>query len=124
MLNNSQVFSSFSTNDIEKTKDFYSNVLRLQVSSGLVGMPEIQFPSGQRVGFYSKENHQPASFTVLNFLVEDLVTVVDALIEKGVKMEFYEGFNQDEKGIARVDGSPSAAWFKDPGGNILGVFEK
>ncbi len=83
----------------------------------------MQLPGGLKVGVYQKENHVPADFTVLNLMVDDVEATVDELNELGVEMEKYEGFNQDEKGIARVDGRPPAAWFTDPGKNVISLFQ-
>ena len=91
-----------------------------------MGGLQLDFGSGTDVFIYPKDNHEPASFTVLNFAVADIDEAVDELIEKGVKFERYEGFEQDDKGIARSvspDDGPSIAWFKDPAGNILSVLQ-
>ena len=81
----------------------------------------LHLAGGGEVFIYPKENHVPATFTVLNFPVEDVDAAVDRLTAAGVAFEHYEGFDQDEKGIARVDEGPTIAWFKDPAGNILSV---
>jgi len=85
---------------------------------------DLHLANGTHVFLYPKDNHEPATYTVLNFPVDDIDAVVDALIEKGVSFEKYDGFEQDEKGIARSNDpaqGPSIAWFKDPFGNILSV---
>lgn len=125
MFNTSNIFSSFSTNDLDKSKIFYRDVLGLSVKEyqEMGGMLEIQLPKGGRVLIYPKgEGHKPASFTVLNFPVADVEETVDALRAKGVTFEKYEGFEQDEKGIMRGEG-PMIAWFTDPAGNILSILE-
>jgi len=81
-------------------------------------------PGENDVFIYPKPNHSPATFTVLNFLVDDIETTVDELSDKGVKFEHYDGeIKTDAKGIHR-NGGPTIAWFKDPAGNILSVVEK
>lgn len=116
-------FSSFSTNDLESAKKFYTEVLGLQVAVDEGMGLDLHLPGGQ--GFiYEKADHQPATFTVLNFVVDDIDAAVDALVAKGVTMERYEGAHQDEKGVARgiaANMGPDIAWFKDPAGNILSV---
>ncbi len=122
MLEAKNAFSSFSVNDLEKAKEFYAQTLGLKVSESEMGL-EIH-PGDTDVFIYPKPNHTPASFTVLNFLVDDINKAVDELKENGVRFEDYEGeIKTDEKGIHR-NGGPSIAWFKDPAGNILSVLEK
>jgi catechol 2,3-dioxygenase-like lactoylglutathione lyase family enzyme len=121
MLTDSHAFSGFSANDIPKAKEFYSRTLGLKVSEEN-GMLTLQLPDGGRVLIYPKENHEPASFTVLNFPVSNVDAAVDELTGAGVEFEHYEGFHQDEKGIQRDQGS-AIAWFKDPAGNILAVIQ-
>ncbi|CAN5577664.1 VOC family protein [soil metagenome] len=115
-------FSGFSVDDTAKAKEFYGQTLGLEVSelpnSGLL---QITIANGGQVLLYPKENHDPASFTVLNFPVDDVDEAVDELTACGVQCERYED-DTDEKGIARGDG-PTIAWFKDPAGNILSVLE-
>ncbi|HET8736046.1 MAG TPA: VOC family protein [Pricia sp.] len=132
MLQKSKAFSSFSVSDTEKAREFYGETLGLDVS-GVKGMEdygllELHFPNGQTVLIYPKENHEPATFTVLNFPVDNIDKTVDELTEKGVKFEHYGGeIKTDEKGIARSDSpekGPNVAWFKDPAGNILAVMEE
>jgi predicted enzyme related to lactoylglutathione lyase len=128
MLKDSQVFASFSTNDLKKTKDFYSETLGLNVTEeegmGLRLNPGKSF----MVFIYPKENHEPASFTVLNFKVDDIDTAADGLIAKGIRFETYESFEHDDKGIFRNEnpenGPAAIAWFKDPAGNILSVIQE
>jgi catechol 2,3-dioxygenase-like lactoylglutathione lyase family enzyme len=116
-------FSSFSVDDQDKARAFYTNVLGLQVNDNEVGL-ELVLSGGSHVFVYPKENHQPATFTVLNFEVDDIDTAVDDLMQRGVTFERYPQFpGQDEKGIARGDLGPPIAWFEDPAGNILAVIE-
>jgi len=126
MFKNSQAFSSYSVNDINKARDFYSQTLGLKVSDvhGMNGLLRLNIKDGNDVMIYSKPNHSPASFTVLNFPVDNVENTVDELTKKGIKFEIYNEPNlkTDEKGIARGEG-PTIAWFKDPAGNILSVLE-
>ena len=121
MLRDSHAFSGFSTNDIPRAKQFYGETLGLEVTDEN-GMLTLELAGGGRVLIYPKENHEPASFTVLNFPVADVDAAVDQLTAAGVTFERYPGFNQDERGIMRDQGPP-IAWFKDPAGNVLAVLE-
>jgi catechol 2,3-dioxygenase-like lactoylglutathione lyase family enzyme len=121
MFRDSHAFSGFSSNDIQKAREFYAQVLGLEVTEEN-GILTLALAGGGRVVIYPKEGHEPASFTVLNFPVEDIDQAVDALAEAGILFERYEGFQQDERGIMREDGPP-IAWFKDPAGNILSVLQ-
>lgn len=124
MLQNKEAFCSYAINDLVAAKHFYSQVLGLSVKENKMSQLELQLQSGN-VLLYPKENHQPASFTVLNFLVENIDDVVDALAAKGVRCEQYTGYIQtNEKGICRNENGPAIAWFKDPAGNILSVIEE
>ncbi|KUJ68739.1 glyoxalase [Streptomyces albus subsp. albus] len=119
MFGSTKAFSSFSVDDIAKAKDFYDTVLGLRVTERS-GMLTLHIAGSAPLLVYPKENHRPADFTVLNFPVEDVETVVDELVRRGVAFERYPGFEQDAKGIARGEG-PDIAWFKDPAGNVLSV---
>lgn len=122
MLQTRNAFSSFSVNDLKRASDFYGRTLGLKVSESEMGL-EIH-PGDTEVFIYPKPNHTPATFTVLNFLVDDIDKAVDELKQKGVSFERYDGeIKTNEKGIHR-NGGPSIAWFKDPAGNILSVVEK
>lgn len=122
MLKDSQAFSGFSTNDIAAAREFYAGKLGLDVSEEGGGLLRLNLAGGGRVVIYPKENHEPATFTVLNFSVRDIEAAVDQLSAAGVTFERYEGTGQDERGIAR-EYPPPIAWFKDPGGNILSVIQ-
>jgi predicted enzyme related to lactoylglutathione lyase len=126
MLNETRAFSSYSVNDIKKAKEFYGQTLGLEVLDvpGMDGLLRIKV-NGNDVMIYSKPNHMPASFTVLNFPVDNVESTVDKLSKKGVKFEIYNEPNlkTDEKGIAKGGGGPTIAWFKDPAGNILSVLD-
>ena len=125
MFKTKGAFSGFSVNDIHKAKEFYGKTLGLEVSESH-GMLNLNIGNGARVIMYPKPNHTPASFTVLNFPVDDVESTVDDLSKKGVKFEIYNEPNlkTDNKGIARGGGGPVIAWFKDPAGNILSVVEE
>ena len=123
MFKDSHAFSGFSTNDIAKAKEFYGKTLGLQVTEDAgMGMLTLHLAGGGNVLIYPKDNHEPATFTVLNFEVSDIDAAVDDLAAKGVAFEHYEGAGQDAKGIARQY-PPPIAWFKDPAGNIVSVLE-
>ena len=125
MFRDSQAFSGFSADDIDKARTFYAQTLGLEVTE-TNGMLTLTLGGGGSVLIYPKDDHQPASFTVLNFPVEDIDRAVDELSAAGVSFERYEGFEQDDRGIARPpspDEGPAIAWFKDPAGNILSVLQ-
>ena len=124
MLKESKAFSGFSVNDIPKAKDFYGRTLGLQVSESH-GLLTLQLAGGNKVLIYPKVNHAPATFTVLNFPVENVDESVDELARRGVRFEIYDesDIKTDEKGIMRGNG-PTIAWFKDPAGNVLSVIEE
>jgi catechol 2,3-dioxygenase-like lactoylglutathione lyase family enzyme len=121
MLKDSHAFSGFSSNDIPKAREFYGQTLGLEVTEEN-GMLTLNLAGGGKVLIYPKDNHEPASFTVLNFPVKDIDGAFDGLTAAGVVFERYEGAGQDERGIAR-EYPPPIAWFKDPAGNILAVLE-
>jgi len=120
-LGHSKAFSSFATNDVPATKAFYAETLGLEVTEEN-GLLNLHLGGGSNVLVYPKDNHEPATYTVLNFPLADIETAVDALAASGIEFERYEGTGQDERGIAREFGPP-IAWFKDPAGNILAVLE-
>ena len=121
MLENSKGFSGFSVDDVPKAKDFYANTLGLEVTED-DGRLTLHLAGDRPVLVYPKPNHAPASFTVLNFPVDDIEAVVDELTARGVHFERYEGTpaETDDKGIFRGR-SPLIAWSKDPAGNVLSV---
>ena len=126
MLRGSHAFAGFSTNDIEKAKEFYGQTLGLETSEAM-GTLMLDLAGGGHVLIYPKDNHEPATFTVLNFPIADIDAAVENLAAAGVTLERYEGLEQDERGIARGRASgqgPDIAWFKDPAGNILSVLSE
>jgi catechol 2,3-dioxygenase-like lactoylglutathione lyase family enzyme len=123
MFKHSKAFSGFSVVDLEKAKAFYSEILGLEVVDNPMGLLELHIAGGTPILVYPKPNHVPATFTILNFPVDDIEKTVDELAKRGVHFEQYEGeINTDEKGISR-NGGPLIAWFKDPAGNIMSVIE-
>ena len=125
MFRDANTFSSFSIDDVDAAQAFYGDTLGLDVEKTDMGFLELKLRDGSHVNVYTKPNHQPATFTVLNFIVPDVEKAVDELVAKGVKMEQYNmpQAKQDDRGIARDDYGPAIAWFKDPAGNILAVLE-
>ena len=125
MFSNTKAFSGFSTNEIQKTRTFYKEILGLNVDEvNSMGIVTMHIAGGGDIIIYPKPNHTPATFTILNFPVTDIEKAVDELTAKGVKFLHYDGqMKTDEKGIFR-GGGPLIAWFTDPGGNILSVLQQ
>lgn len=124
MLGKSKTFSGFSVDDIGAAKQFYGEVLGIDVEDNEMGILTLKLAGGAEAIAYPKPDHQPATFTVLNFLVDDIDGTVDELTKRGVTFERYEAFEHDGKGIMRgteTNQGPDIAWFKDPAGNILSV---
>jgi catechol 2,3-dioxygenase-like lactoylglutathione lyase family enzyme len=123
MFKGTKAFSGFSVSDLQQAKEFYGQTLGLDVSESN-GLLQLHIAGGTSILVYPKENHTPATFTILNFPVQDVEQAVDELTGRGVRFESYnEGdLVTDEKGISR-GGGPKIAWFKDPAGNILSVLE-
>jgi catechol 2,3-dioxygenase-like lactoylglutathione lyase family enzyme len=119
MFQPTRPFSGFSVDDIPTAKRFYGETLGLPVSE-LNDMLMIDIGAGAEVLVYPKANHQPATFTILNFPVANIESAVDDLASRGITFERYEGMPHDEKGIVRGNG-PDIAWFTDPAGNVLSV---
>jgi catechol 2,3-dioxygenase-like lactoylglutathione lyase family enzyme len=121
MFESTRAYSGFSVDDIQKAKQFYGETLGLRVSEQN-GMLTLHIAGDRDTLVYPKEDHTPATFTILNFPVEDVDGTVEELTRRGVRFERYDGFDQDEKGVFR-GGGPLIAWFKDPAGNILSVIQ-
>jgi predicted enzyme related to lactoylglutathione lyase len=124
MLKDSHAFSGFSVDDLEAAKKFYGEKLGLEISENDQGIM-VSLLGSNGVFVYQKDDHVPATFTILNFPVDDIDAAVDELTAAGIAFEHYEGMT-DEKGIARgleMDRGPSLAWFKDPAGNFLSVMQ-
>ncbi len=123
MFEHTKAFSGFSVDDISKAKRFYCETLGLRVSEDK-GMLQLHIAGDRDTLVYPKPDHTPATFTILNFPVEDIDATVEQLAERGVRFERYDGADGfDEKGVLRGDEGPPIAWFKDPAGNILAVLQ-
>lgn len=117
-------FSGFSVDDIDAAIEFYGTTLGLAVQKNAMGALDLTLPGGARVFVYPKDDHQPATFTILNLVVDDVDAAVDELNGRGVVTKIYDGLYTDEKGIARGSATgqgPDIAWFRDPAGNVLSV---
>jgi catechol 2,3-dioxygenase-like lactoylglutathione lyase family enzyme len=123
MFENTKAFSGFSVDDVPRAKQFYGETLGLRVSEQ-GDLLFLHIAGDRETLIYPKDDHTPASFTILNFPVEDIEAAVDALAERGVSFERYAGteLETDDKGIFR-GGGPLIAWFKDPAGNVLSVIQ-
>jgi catechol 2,3-dioxygenase-like lactoylglutathione lyase family enzyme len=122
VFRSTKAFSGFAVDDIERAREFYEGTLGLDVSDD-GGLVTLNLGGDRPTLVYPKPDFTPATYTILNFPVEDIDAAVDELASRGVRFERYEGFEQDEKGIARMDEGPPIAWFTDPAGNILAVLE-
>lgn len=120
MLKDSKAFSGFSVDDIPAAKAFYADTLGVATTEEDQGLG-LNLATGGAVFVYPKDDHEPASFTVLNFPVDDIEGTIDALTERGVSFERYDGFDQDDRGIAQPESGPRIAWFKDPAGNVISL---
>ena len=121
MLGESKAFSGFAVDDIEAARGFYGDTLGLTVTEEN-GMLTLQLAGDRPTLIYPKDDHEPATYTILNFPVDDIDAAAKSLTERGVALEIYEGAPQDEKGIMREYGPP-IAWFRDPAGNILSIIQ-
>jgi len=122
MLESSKAFSGFAVDDLERAQQFYGGTLGLSTSEEN-GLLFLHLAGGRDTLVYPKPDHAPATYTILNFPVDDIDAAVDELGERGVSFERYDGFDQDAKGISRAPNGPPIAWFRDPAGNILSVLE-
>jgi catechol 2,3-dioxygenase-like lactoylglutathione lyase family enzyme len=125
MLANTKAFSGFAVDDLQKAAEFYGQTLELNTSESN-GLLTLHLAGDRDTLIYPKPDHVPATYTILNFPVDDIDEAVDALTERGVRFERYDGFEQDEKGIARGIArgeGPDIAWFRDPAGNVLSVLQ-
>jgi predicted enzyme related to lactoylglutathione lyase len=122
MFSNTTAFNSFAVNDIDAARSFYGDTLGVTVSDGPMGVLSLDLAGGRSTMIYPKPDFTPATYTILNFAVDDVDAAVEELGSRGVDFERYEGLEQDDKGIARGEG-PDIAWFKDPAGNILAVLK-
>lgn len=122
MFRATRAFSGFSVDDLAAAKRFYGETLGVDVGEES-GALVLHIDGGNDVYVYEKPNHSPATYTILNFPVNDIDRAVDELAARGIRFERYDGFGQDERGIARGDEGPPIAWFTDPAGNILSVLQ-
>jgi catechol 2,3-dioxygenase-like lactoylglutathione lyase family enzyme len=122
MFENTKAFSGFAVDDVQKARDFYAETLGLKTSEEH-GLLTLHLAGDRDTIIYPKPDYAPATYTVLNFPVDDIDQAVDELAKRGVQFERYDGFEQDEKGVFRDEG-PYIAWFKDPAGNILSVLQE
>lgn len=131
MFKNTRAFSGFSVNNLDAAMKFYGDVLGIQVErtglgSGPMDFVTLHLATGADVFIYPKDNHEPATYTILNFPVDDIDKAVEELSEKGITLEHYEGMT-DETGVSRglsQNMGPDIAWFKDPAGNILSILNE
>ena len=122
MFEHTKAFSGFSANDIPAARKFYGETLGIPVSEEN-GILTLHIAGGRDTIIYPKPDHTPATFTILNFPVDDIDQAVDELGRRGVRFERYPGIESDPKGIARGAGGPPIAWFTDPAGNVLAVMQ-
>ena len=122
MFENTKAFSGFAVDDLEAAKRFYGETLGLKVTEEH-GLLTLHIAGDRPTLIYPRPGHEPAAYTILNFPVDDIDAAVDALAERGVQFERYDGMEQDEKGIMRA-GGPYIAWFTDPAGNVLSVLQE
>ena len=122
MFANTTAFSGFAVDDLDAARSFYGETLGLKVTDEEMGVLTIHLAGDRPTLVYPKPDFTPATYTILNFQVDDVDAAVDELTARGVEFERYEGFDQDERGIARGNG-PDIAWFKDPAGNVLSVLK-
>ncbi|HEY3734825.1 MAG TPA: VOC family protein [Streptosporangiaceae bacterium] len=121
MFADTKAFSGFAVDDLEKARKFYGETLGISTSEQH-GLMTLHLAGGRDTLVYPRPGHVPATYTILNFPVDDIGAAVDELAARGVQFERYEGMAQDEKGINR-GGGPFIAWFKDPAGNVLSVLQ-
>jgi predicted enzyme related to lactoylglutathione lyase len=122
MFANTEAYSGFASNDLDKAREFYGETLGLNVTELEPGvLLQLELAGGRNTLIYNKPDFEPATYTILNFVADDVDAAVDQLTERGVQIERYDGFEQDEKGIDRTGPGGGIAWFKDPAGNILSV---
>jgi catechol 2,3-dioxygenase-like lactoylglutathione lyase family enzyme len=122
MFANTKAFSGFAVDDLQRAREFYGETLGLKTSEEY-GLMTLHLAGGRDTLVYPKPDHTPATYTILNFPVDDIDKAVDELAARGVRFERFDGFDQDEKGVFR-GGGPYIAWFKDPAGNVLSVLQE
>lgn len=122
MFANTKAYSGLAVDDMQKAREFYGDTLGLRTSEEY-GLMWLHLAGGRDTLVYEQPSVAPASYTILNFQVDDIDTAVDQPTARGVRFERYEGINQDSKGVFRDEG-PYIAWFKDPAGNVLSVLQE
>jgi catechol 2,3-dioxygenase-like lactoylglutathione lyase family enzyme len=122
MFTNTQAYSGFAVDDVASAREFYGDTLGLRTSESY-GLLTLHLAGDRDTLVYPKPDHEPATYTILNFPVDDIDAAVDALVARGVDFERYDDAEQDERAIFRGDG-PYIAWFTDPAGNLLSVLQK
>jgi catechol 2,3-dioxygenase-like lactoylglutathione lyase family enzyme len=122
MFASTRAFSGFAVDDLAKAREFYADVLGLKTSEEH-GLMTLHLAGDRPTLVYPKPDHTPATYTILNFPVDDIEKTVDELTARGVRFERYDGLEQDERNIARGIG-PYIAWFQDPAGNVLSVLQE
>jgi catechol 2,3-dioxygenase-like lactoylglutathione lyase family enzyme len=122
MFKDTKAFSGFAVPDVEQARRFYGEILGVETSVDN-GLLTLHIAGDRPTLVYPRPGHEPAGYTILNFPVDDIDAAVDALTERGVRFERYDGMEQDEKGVMRA-GGPYIAWFTDPAGNVLSVLQE
>ena len=122
MFKDTKAFSGFAVDDLAKAREFYGDTLGIDLieENGMIGL---HIADSGDIMIYPKDDHVPATYTILNFPVKDVDEAVDELVERGISFERYEDFEHDERGIVRDADGPAIAWFTDPAGNILSVLQ-
>jgi predicted enzyme related to lactoylglutathione lyase len=125
MFAETKAFSGFAVDDLAKAQEFYGETLGVKTTELVEEMLlQLDLAGDRPTLIYAKPDFAPATYTILNFMVDDIEATVDELSERGVELERYEGMDQDEKGISRSPAGPLIAWFKDPAGNILSALQE
>lgn len=123
MLGDKKATSSFAVKDLDAAREFYEGLgIEVEVLTEEFGVTALKLAGGD-VLMYLNPEMTPASYTMLNFEVDDIDATVDALVERGVALQRYDSFDHDEKGIVRGPG-PQIAWFEDPSGNVIAVMQQ
>jgi predicted enzyme related to lactoylglutathione lyase len=120
---NTKAFSGFAVDDVDKARAFYSETLGIETTAEEMGLLTLHIAGDRPTMIYPKPDFTPATYTILNFPVDDVDAAVEELASRGVEFLRYDGFEQDERGVSRMEGGPPIAWFTDPAGNILAVME-
>jgi len=124
MFADTTAFSGFAVDDLQKAHEFYGETLGLRTSSEGEVLMTLHLAGGRDTLVYRKPDFTPATYTILNFRVDDIDEAVDGLASRGIQFEKYDDFEQDDKGVARGPEGPYIAWFKDPAGNVLSVLQE